>query len=285
MKRFLLSIAALGLGIPAAHADILPPNNLNLEDSLFGFAEGGITQEQFDKTIDYILTKYQPIAAKHNATFVVNRLWDDPTVNAGASRDGNQWQLWMFGGLARRPEVNPDAFSIVMCHEIGHLVAGFPHYFMTDISVEGEADYFATMSCVDLIWGEQLEENAKARADVTPEIQADCDKVYTDEANQNLCYRTMKASLALGDLMAYLQSQRDGVDVAVNTATPDISEVEATFEGHPKAQCRLDTYVAGALCNKPYHTDIIPTQADHVQYHCAIERQELHVRPRCWFKP
>jgi hypothetical protein len=266
-------------------ADILPPNDLHLEDSIFGFAEGGLTQVQFDGVIDHILSKYEPIAQRKGATITVNRLWDDPTVNAGALREGTSWQVWMFGGLARRPEVTPDAFAIVMCHELGHLVAGFPHYFMTDMAVEGQSDYFATMSCVDLIWGEQLEENAKFRKDVKPEVKAECDAAFKEVDEQNLCYRTVTGSLALGDLMAYLQSQRDGVEVAVNMAQHDPSEVEATFEGHPKAQCRLDTYIAGALCNKKYNIDVVPTKDDHVNYHCAVERQESYVRPRCWFKP
>jgi hypothetical protein len=209
MKTFLLSsVATLGMSL-TAQADFLPPNDLNREDNQFGFVDGGITKEQFDQTIDFILTKYQPIAQKHGATITVNRLWDDSTVNAGAARESaKDWQLWMFGGLARRPEITPDAFAVVMCHELGHLVGGFPHYFMTDIAVEGQSDYFATMSCVDLIWGEQKEENAKYRETTEPEAKADCDGVYTDVAQQNLCYRTMSASLALGHGVLTIAARR-----------------------------------------------------------------------------
>ena len=38
----------------------------------------------------------------------------------------NKWVVAMFGGLARRPEVTKDAFQFVVCHEVGHHLAGWP---------------------------------------------------------------------------------------------------------------------------------------------------------------
>jgi Zn-dependent protease with chaperone function len=54
----------------------------------------------------------------------------------------------MFGGLARDPLVTKDGFSAVICHEIGHHIAGAPRKGFSWASNEGQADYFATTKCL-----------------------------------------------------------------------------------------------------------------------------------------
>ena len=40
------------------------------------------------------------------------------------------WSLFieLNGGLARRPEVSSDGFTMVICHELGHFLAGLDGY-------------------------------------------------------------------------------------------------------------------------------------------------------------
>ena len=68
------------------------------------------------------------------------------TVNANASQRGRTWIVNMYGGLARRPEITPDGFAMVLCHELGHHMGGFP--FVSGWAAnEGQSDLFATLSC------------------------------------------------------------------------------------------------------------------------------------------
>src|SRR4051812_29139854 len=98
-------------------AQILPKNDLYLEDNLFRSL--GISETEFNQTIDQVSRFYGPIIQSHGATLSVSRGWDDSTVNASAMQMGSTWYVNMYGGLARRQEVTQDAFVLVMCHEVG----------------------------------------------------------------------------------------------------------------------------------------------------------------------
>src|SRR5690554_4793938 len=125
----------------SANAMILPPNDLHRYDRKDRIAN--ITEEQFHQIVDSIVEMWRPIAAEHGADLVAEKLWDNPTVNAYATQSmwgKKTWKITMFGGLARRPEVTPDGFALVVCHELGHHFGGYPFYGNRDwAAAEGEA--------------------------------------------------------------------------------------------------------------------------------------------------
>ena len=196
----------------------------------------------------------------------------------------------MFGGLARRSEVTADGFALVICHELGHHLAGFP-FVQSWASNEGQSDYFATQSCARLLWGDQLEKNALSRNEIPQYPKALCDEKWTDENEQNLCYRNMLAGHSLATLLGALGRQIPNFD------TPDSSIVDSTDHSHPKAQCRLDTYMAGALCSVAFNENLIPGKSSPTRNSrdAEIESSEnlctrYHghtnsTRPLCWFAP
>src|SRR5476649_338081 len=107
-----------------ASAMILPPNHLDRFDRI-GIA-ANITQQQFNDICDSIIAIYQPMAKIHGAVLSVNKDWTDSTVNAYAHQDtSTDWQVDMFGGLARREEITLDGFALVVCHELGHHFGGY----------------------------------------------------------------------------------------------------------------------------------------------------------------
>lgn len=278
----------------AAQASILPPNKLHLQDRLERMAN--ITQEEFDAIINEIVDQYKPLAAAHGAALTTNKLWTNPTVNASANQkeDGRRWIINMYGGLARRSEVTPDGFALVVCHELGHHFAGFAFYDGTDWAAsEGQSDYFATQACARKIWGAKAADNAKFREGVNPRVKARCDSAWKTEADQNLCYRAAKGGESLATLLAAL-----GSSTPPRFETPDAKAVRATYVEHPDAQCRLDTYLAGALCTRNFDEAWIPgrkhrngqtsveaeTQASRTS--CMAANGFLEgVRPRCWYGP
>ena len=134
------------------HAKFLPDNNLYLED--FRESNGGISEVEFNDVINKAEAVYKPIIESHGGNLSVYRFWSDSTVNAMAYRDLSEWAVGMYGGLARRPEITKDGFTMVLCHEIGHHLAGFPFDGGAGRwpANEGNSDYFAALSCSRNLW-------------------------------------------------------------------------------------------------------------------------------------
>ncbi len=179
----------------------------------------GISKVQFDHAIDLVINRFGPTVRARGGNFYVDRRWYDETVNADAHREGNDWGVSMYGGLARYPGMTLRAFLGVVCHETGHHLGGRPRYGQnTDwASVEGQADY----------WAERCLQSRGINSDIPGDT--------------------------LTGILARLGGERKP-----SVLTPDRTQVWQTFEEHPHAQCRFDTYRAS--------------------------RRKL-ARPRCWYKP
>ena len=280
----------LVLWTSAAMAD-LPPNNLHLQDQIG--RDANMTKEEFVAIIEHAEKLYVDVVKQHGGELVFEKKWEDSTVNAFARQSGTTWMVSMFGGLARRPEVTKDGFAMVVCHELGHHLAGFPFYkSMAWAGAEGQADYYASQSCARRLWKEDVETNAKFRNEVHPLAKEQCDMTWSTEADQNLCYRVAMAGYSLANLLGTLGGK------TVDFAKPDLTVVKDTQDWHPQAQCRLDTYFSGGLCQVDFVDSIIPGRS-HVdgQQSLGAERdayaqscskfngQEKGLRPLCWFAP
>lgn len=282
-----------GAGVQNASASFLPPNNLHLQDNIREVVN--ISQQEFNSIVDTIIEYYKPIVSAKGATLKSNNLWDNVTVNASAQQMGSTWIVNMYGGLARRPEITADGFSMVVCHELGHHLGGYP--FKSDdgwSATEGEADYFATQSCAREIWRQQTTENARFRDTVSSFEKRKCDAIWARVEDQDLCYRTAAAGQSLASLLAVLRANK----VLPRFDTPDMNKVTTTFTGHPEAQCRLDTYLSGALCAVSFDKNIIPgrnTAGSQMSKDAELKAATSScmassgyvdgVRPLCWFKP
>ena len=153
MKRFLqLSFFVTCLAMLGATQNqrvvcggFMPKNNFNIP---VGFVDGGITEAQWTALFDKYEKIYAPIIESRGGKLILNRLWDDGTVNANASQTGNEWTINMFGGLARYPIMTLDGMALVICHETGHHMGGAPKYYDDPAewaTTEGGADYFAAV--------------------------------------------------------------------------------------------------------------------------------------------
>lgn len=276
-----------------AHGSILPPNSLHLQDNINSLAN--MSEQEFNTIINNIMNLYRPIVTARGARLTSNNLWTDTTVNASAQQSGNNWIINMYGGLARRPEVTPDGFAMVVCHELGHHLAGFPFYGDTDWAAsEGQSDYFATQSCAREIWRDQTNENAQFRTLVGDFEKKKCDVAWSKVEDQDLCYRTAAAGKSLATLLGALRSNTK----LPRFDTPDQRKVATTFTAHPEAQCRLDTYFSGALCLVTFDKNQIPGRSStggqtgqnaellaSNQSCMTAAGYNAGVRPLCWFKP
>lgn len=237
-----------------AFAD-LPQNNLWKQDSLA--LSSNFTEKEFNEAIKELQVLYAPIVAKFGATLSIKGDWKDPTVNAYASQNGKIWNVKMFGGLARRPETTLDGFKLVICHELGHHLGGAPASGWA--AYEGQADIYATHVC-----------GKKIFANYSQQVKFN---KFCTEGNDNdkiACTINLDAGQSLANLLAALNG-----DAQPSYDTFDPSEVDETQSEHPVAQCRLDSYFAGVMCNMPWDDKVIPKN----------EYSFCDTRPRCWFHP
>jgi hypothetical protein len=284
MKKTLGVLLGLVLST-SAMADFMPENDLHLLDNV---KDASMTEARFNELIDIVTAVYEPIISAKGARLVVNRKWSSSTVNASASQSGSTWYLNMYGGLARHSDVTEDGFSLVVCHEFGHHLGGFP-FVQSWAADEGQSDYFATQSCGRNIWANDVEANAAAAETVDATAKAQCDEAWESDNDKNLCYRMMNASYSLATLLSGGRG--------VNFDTPDTSVVSSTNHRHPAAQCRLDTYVVGALCAKEFNRELIPGKSfgnrngedaefESASVLCTRYNQDpVGSRSQCWFKP
>jgi hypothetical protein len=288
-KGFAVSAFVFNLCISPVFASFLPENNLHLKDSLK--KRSNVTEEMFNEIIDRGVELYKPIVEAHGADLQITRRWEDATVNASAMQYFGSWVVNMYGGLARRDEITPDGFTLVVCHELGHHLGGFP-FASGWAANEGQSDYFGTLSCLRRFWIDDVMTNATFR-DVIPETpKAACDSAWESEVEQNLCYRMVMAGKSTADLLGALGG------TAVSFDTRDANEVSTTNHRHPAGQCRLDTYIAGATCTATFDIDVIPgkvngsgrnneaAEREAAVHSCtALDSYTAGLRPRCWFAP
>lgn len=287
MKNGIL-ISALSLSISLSSAlacDIhgntgfMPKNNLYI--SKFDKTANSMTEEKFHAIIKRVSDVYAPIIESKGAKLNMINNWDDGTVNAYAHRTGNVWNVSMFGGLARHELTTDDGFMMVVCHELGHHIGGAPRYGAnTDwASNEGQADYFAGLKCMRRVLENDDNVAIVSQMQIDAEATKQCQATYKTEQEVALCQRVAMAGKSLGQLLGSL-----GGNSKVNFHTPDKSVVRRTNDNHPQAQCRLDTYFAGGLCDKSISEDVDNSSA--IPGTC-IKRDgyKVGVRPLCWYKP
>jgi hypothetical protein len=271
MKRVALALCVMVSSVVfAQNKSFLPENDLWKEDNYF---HSNMSEATFNQAIDSVERVYGPIVRQMGARLVINRLWQDSTVNAYADRNDGNWNVSMFGGLARRPEVTPEGFVLVVAHELGHHIAGFPLYQGDDwASNEGNSDYFATHVAAKKIFANTKEEVPYLSAAAV----AKCKRYYKLQ-DLRVCYHTMAASQSLANLLAALNGNQ-----SPRFETPDRRVVSKTSDAHPAAQCRLDTMASGAVCLAKWNDQVIPDARNQAQYNCMSGES---ARPRCWFAP
>ncbi len=270
---------------------IVEDNDLYISAFDKSLSNDKMTEELFNNVIDRVSEVYAPIMKEMGGTLKVERKWDDGTVNAYAHRRGGTWNIAMFGGLARHKAITPDAFALVVCHEIGHHIGGAPKKDAGGwwggsstrwASNEGQSDYWATLKCFRKVYGE--DDNIEIlQTQTIPKIVVNkCDNTFKNKKDSALCMRASLAGESLANLFADLRKLP--ADKMPKFDTPDETVVEKTNHNHPAAQCRIDTYFSGAICEVDMNDDV--SQKDEALGTCYRKSGiKTGVRPLCWFKP
>ena len=252
-----------------ADCNLIPSNNLHVTES----SEEGITEKEFTDVLNEFEKVMSPIVKKEGYKLQINRKWSDDTVNANTTTSGDKWVINAFGGLARYSGMDADAFMMVMCHELGHHMGGVPAQGWA--SNEGQSDYYATSKCYRRM------SYSKVKALQVPSVVSEkCSALHKSQEEINICE---KGSM-IGFTLASVLNSLSGASKALDFNTPDKTEVSKINNAHPKAQCRLDTYFAGAVCGIHYTEEF--AKDNPIQGACAEEKgDKIGVRPHCWYKP
>lgn len=291
MLALLFGINAMACSIDGKEG-FLPENDLNIPAGL-KLNYKTLTEADFNEVIERVETVYAPIVAEKGGKLKVERKWNDGTVNAYAKRSGSTYVVAMFGGLARHKETTKDGFAMVVCHELGHHIGGAPKKSSAAgggwggsgalrwASNEGQSDYFASLKCMRQVFKGDNNKEIMANVEIPTTVQTQCAESFGKNNDEyHMCTRSSMAGLSLARLLGSL---RKGSKLPTFD-TPDKSVVSSTNHNHPAAQCRLDTYFQGAVCDMSENDDVSDT--DETVGTCSRAKSHTAgLRPLCWFKP
>lgn len=265
----------------ATHASLIPENDLHIS---IGEGNRQVGESVFHQVIDSIESTYAPVFTSIGVTFSIERLWEQGEVNAAVAKKGNHYRLRVYGGLARFAPMKKDPLTLVLCHEIGHLIGGAPTWKpQNHVSSEGQADYYSTLKCFRKLVAEEDHFAVIEGRPIHPLALDRCGQSFDAESESYaICLRS---SVAIEDLSHVLVALREG-EILPRLETPDrkIRRV-ILFNGYPSIQCRVDTLFAGAVCPINDGVDVLDNNLYNFSVCSSFQGHTLGLRPRCWYVP
>lgn len=262
----------------------LPKNNLKIATT---FVRPGLTMTEstFNRVISEMEKIYKPIMALDGRDLLIHRLWNNENVNASAfkqKKDTKIHEIEMYGGLARHPAMTEDGFALVLCHELGHHLGGAPYttMFWGKASNEGQADYFAVTKCIRKYFEYSQSRSESIDSEVLPSIvNVNCLSSWGGNSKEyKTCIRSAHAAQSLANLFSAVSRSITQAEFD----TPSEKIVSTTYNNHPEAQCRLDTYFQGSLCQVAHNVSFNFTEE---RTGACVNYNQEGARPKCWFKP
>lgn len=221
-----------------------------------------VTEADFYEIIGKIYSLYQNNEMNRNLVVGIQD-WKIPFFSAWAFDTGEEFTINFWGGFARIPGMTRRAFALTACHEVGHVLGGAPYHTIRiskTMSAEGQADFFATAFCFKKYLETFGEE--EVAVDLSPYALDKCRTKFSDERMREYCFSTAKAGQDLAAVLTFLKP----LEVADYSSPSDHVVEETLFNSYPTIQCRLDTYLVGALADYP------------------LKENEDSLKPACWFK-
>ncbi|WP_291516699.1 hypothetical protein [Bdellovibrio sp. ArHS] len=250
------------------------------------FAQNPVDPDKAQILFNKIQRLYEPVAKADQGEFFLTIHWDRQTVAAQAIRDVmDKYGIGVDAGMLTSPRVNEDALALTLCHEAGHLFGGTPlrptppeWYGPTDESglslhsAEGQADYYSTAVCFrKVVAGEDHREILRGK-EIPYRVVQLCDSTWGLRTSDSyLCQRAALAGLQFLTMVT---------DFPISFNTSDTTVADKTNnETYPARQCRLDTILAGALCQAS-----LPLNLNRKDLPFSSCSEGISARPPCWFK-
>lgn len=278
MIKFFTILVFAALASPSTHASIVPRNSVSIP--VLTPWRQSVDEARFHAILDKLYATHIGFFALNGARLRIDRDWIDGTANAFADREGMTFTIEAFGGLARHPLVTEDAFTLLLCHEMGHHLGGFPVGMPGAWpSSEGQSDYFSTLSCLRRMFLDEDNAAALAGKPLDPALLDRCARSFPGKRiEQLICVRSGLAAMSAVQFF-YSFDRRGPVP---SFSKPDPTIVNRTQSAHPTPACRLDTMMAGALCPTDLRTN--PDPHNPFIGACSSHFHPPGARPPCWFK-
>lgn len=250
-----------------------------LDYELFSAPGSGLSKEIYLDAIEKVKKIYEPIVnAKGGTLDFPEHHWSNNSVNGTVNRysDG-RWTVDVYGGYARHKLATVDSLLFILCHELGHHL-GETHYYSGSYfwaSGEGQADYFSTTKCMRNVLENEDNEAYLKEVSYPDFLKSQCESQFANYKDQLICIRSALAGYGMTKVWV-------NGNVNFSFDTPTQTKASATYTYHPEHQCRIDTYLQGALCEVPASVENIP--GDYRVGNCNISTgHEVGLRPGCWF--
>lgn len=205
-----------------------------------------ITEQQFLTTIHEIHALYFPMSQDLGRPMEIFHDWKMPYFSAWASNLDQVFKINFWGGFARLPSMSIETWEFVVCHEVGHIVGGEPmedNKLLNDFSAEGQSDYFAITECLPHYYRTFARTQFDRSRSTKFELET-CNKRYKNTIDQNICLKTLKA----GRDFSHILRESGHTDDPTSYHTPAPHTDETIDSSYPSPQCRLDSFLTGALC-------------------------------------
>ena len=90
----------------------------------------GLNRKQFETILQQFQEIFSPLSQEMGKELLIISYWDIGWELALPihREEENMNSLMIFGGLARHPLMNEEAFILALCHEMGHFFGGAPYY-------------------------------------------------------------------------------------------------------------------------------------------------------------
>lgn len=220
-----------------------------------------VTQESFYEIIGKVFALYRDNDL--NRKFELGIVdWQIPYMSAWAFEANDIFTINFWGGFARIPGMTDRAMALTVCHEIGHILGGSPYHLKGEsknMSIEGQSDFFAASTCMKKYLTHYSIKEEVVGLHVL--AASKCFEKFSDGSERDNCFEIAKSGQDLANVFTFLNPEQ-----VFSFETPSQLVVSETlFNSYPSIQCRLDTFLAGALAPYP-----LPEGED--------------LRPACWFK-
>lgn len=257
-------------------------------------AVAAISEQQASSLLQQFHKFFEPIVASHGARLFTELDFTATSAGAMATRsyDHKKWFIKVWGGIPKFPSATEDTYTLILCHEMGHHIGGYPFYSHSVdewAATEGQADYWATQACAKKLWRDQIEINSTFQ-NVT---DSGCEVLFTEGNEVNLCKRIYRAV----DINAELEGKTSKGGMP-SIKRRDASVAKELIVSHPMAQCRVDSMLMGLRCTREFNFNNIPGRGNPLGQNTISSENEARssscfvsdsfntgVRPLCWFKP